>query len=398
MTEYLGKTINGYQLIESMFESEDSLVIKAFQPSMNQYVAFRMLKPHLLRDQAAVMRFNQAAELAKRMHHANILPVLDSGQAEGIVYSISPIIEGGTLQTNLGWYHDLDQALMLFQQIDAGMEYIHAQGYIHGNLRSSNTFLDAQRHPLLSDFGFAQPPSSMPNPYLSPEQIQGGAVDRRSDLYALGVLLYEVLVGELPPPGMVVSPRSRRPDLPEAIERLIFKAMAQNPDQRFQSVAEFQQEFQRAVQAPVPSVVTPVAPPAPGTISQSVSVEQSKGTNWIAIVLGVLLVIIICGGISLLVVPRILEGQKTEEVQQPPAVLPTQPPPERPTRPPLERPTQPPDEPTQEPPQAIQPLPTNEGSPGGPQLPDVCGSVGMISGIGILGITWKFNRRRRDRK
>ena len=100
---------------------------------------------------------------------------------------------------------------------------------------------------MLTDFGLPQRVGVPTNVYMSPEQVQGGAVDRRSDIYTLGVLLYEMLVGEPPPAGSVVSPRARRPDLPQDLEKVIFKAMAQNPDQRYQTAAEFSQALDEAL-------------------------------------------------------------------------------------------------------------------------------------------------------
>ena len=174
--------------------------------------------------------------------------------------------------------------LNLIGHITSALEYIHTQGYIHGNLKSSNTYLDFQRNPLLSGIGATLTSAAVPDAYVSPEQAQGSIVDKRSDVYALGVLVYELLVGETPPPGMVVSLRSKRPDLSESIERVILKAMAQNPDQRFQSAAEFQNALQIAVQSPLQAGAFPVTP-APA-VSQNVQVSQPKGTNWTAIILG----------------------------------------------------------------------------------------------------------------
>ena len=407
MSEFLGKTIGEYQLIETIDERGAALVYKGFQPSMNRYVAIKVLKPHAARDASSAQRFRQAAELTAQMQHPNILPVYDIGQTESTIYRVSAFAEGGTLRDHLASFQNTAQAVELMKQLTAALEYIHGQGYVHGNLKSSNVLLDAQRRPLISDFGLTQPAGGAPNPYLSPEQIQGGVVDRRTDVYAQGVLLYEMLVGETPPPGVVVSLRARRPDLPEAIERVVLKAMAQNPDQRFQSAAEFQAALEKAVAAPAQPPAparapAPVPTPAP-SVSQSVQVEQSKGTNWVAIALGALLVGVLCVAAAVLIVPRLQEDGEAQPTQPPVEVtaeIPTEAPPvEQPTTPP-EQPTEPPppEQPTEPPPEqpteeAPEQLPEDPDDSGG-GLPDLCGSTTLAGGMVILGGVMATRRRR----
>lgn len=381
MSEHIGKTIGGSQLIEMIAEDENTETLKGFQPSSNRYVAVTVLKPHAARDTANAQRFLQAAQLTTQMQHPNILPVYDSGQAEGLTYRVSPFMESGTLRDNLVWFQEVNAMLELNRQITAGLEYIHTQGYVYGNLKSSNIYLDAQRHPLLSNIGVTSTNGAAPDAYISPEQAQGGIVDKRSDVYALGVLLYEVLVGETPPPGLVVSLRAKRPDLPESIERVILKAMAQNPDQRFQSAAEFQVALQNAVLSPAqPEALPPTPAPA---VSQNVQVSQPKGTNWTAIILGVLLVTVICGGLFFLV-PRLMDGQGTDGIQ------PTaeQPLPEQPTVAPP--PEQPPEQPPEEPPAQ---LPEDPSDSPGNGLPDVCGSIGGVGGLAVAAVVLAKKRR-----
>jgi serine/threonine protein kinase len=277
------------------------------------------------------------------------------------------------------------------KQLTAALEYIHTRGYVHGNLKSSNVLLDAQRRPLISDFGLVQLAGGAPSPYMSPEQVQGGVVDLRSDVYAQGVLLYEMLVGEAPPPGVAVSLRGRRPDLPVSIERVVLKAMAQNPDRRFQSAAEFQAALEMAVappiQTPAPApepAPTPKATPAP-SVSQSVQVEQPKGANWAAIILGVILLGFL-GLALILILPRLGNGEETQPT--PPPVEVTV---EMPTQPPVEQPTQepPPEQPTAEVPEQLPEDPDDSG--GG--LPGICGSTALAGGMIILGGVFSVRRR-----
>jgi serine/threonine protein kinase len=404
MSEFLGNTIGEYQLIETIDESGAALVYRGFQPSMNRYVAIKVLKPHAARDAAGVQRFRQSAELTAQMQHPNILPVYDIGQTESTIYRVSALAEGGTLREDLAWFQDTAQAVELMKQLTAALEYIHARGYVHGNLKSTNVLLDAQRRPLISDFGLAQPAGGVPSPYMSPEQVQGGVVDRRTDVFAQGVLLYEMLAGEAPAPGVVVSLRGRRPDLPQTIERVVLKAMAQNPDQRFQSAAEFQAALEMAVAAPVQPPAPAPAPavtPTP-SVSQSVQVEQPKGTNWIAIVLGVLLIGVLCLAVIFVIRPSLQEEEEAQPTQPPVEVtaeIPTQEPPvEQPTAPP-EQPTTPPEQPPEQPPpeqlpeEAPEQLPEEPDDSGG-GLPGICGSTTLAGGIVFLGGAMATRRRR----
>ncbi len=384
MSELIGKTIDQYQLVEVIGEDDTAQVYKGFQPSMNRYVAVQVLKPDVIKDPAAVHQFIKQGELLAQMQHPNILPVYDSGQQEGVVYQVSRYAESGTLRDHLSWFYNLSDAQGLMDGLTSGLEYIHGQGYVHGNLKPSNIYLDEQRQPLLTDFGFPQQPSTPPTPYMSPEQAQGGAVDRCADVYALGVLLYEMLVGEAPLVGAVVSPRAKRPDLPEAVERVILKAMAQNPDQRFQTAGEFRAALDEALRpvAPTPQPQAQYQGPAPAP-SQA---PAEKGTNWLAIVLGGLLIVLFCVG-AYLIIPGIL-GDQEATPEAPPveatvAPPPTEIPPE-PTQPPVEQPTE-------EPPLAEQ-LPEE----GGGILDQICGgSAGLIISSVVLSGVFALRKRKK---
>ena len=383
MTDYIGRTIGEYQLIELLAEDEHTLQIKAFQPGEERYVNFTMLKPHAVKDGLFVQQFLNAAEIASKLGHPNILPVLDFGQQESTVFRVSPLTESGTVRDHRGWFYDLHNANQLLSQVIDGLAYIYTHGHIHGNLKSSNIFLNADLRPLLAGFGITQPPGHAENPYLSPEQIQGGVIDQRSDVYALGVLLYELLTGVTPPVGIVVKPSSMRQDLPPAVDQVVLKAMAQNPEQRFESPVDFRRALQIGVDHPdaAPAVSeAPPTPPAPG-VSQSVNVQQPpKRTNWTAIILGIVLVGVIIGGAFLILPPLFDDDGDAEVPTEPPVEQPTEPPVEQPTEPPVEQPP----EPTAEEPEI----------PGG--LPDFCYSIVGAAGLAVFGITAAAKKRQRE--
>jgi len=382
MTDQIGKSIGSYQLLELIGEDEHTLQIKAFQPGEERYVNFTMLKPHAVKDGLFVQQFLNAAEIASKLGHPNILPVLDFGQQESTVFRVSPLTESGTVRDHRGWFYDLHNANQLLSQVIDGLAYIYTHGHIHGNLKSSNIYLNADLRPLLAGFGITQPPGHAENPYLSPEQIQGGVIDQRSDVYALGVLLYELLTGVTPPVGIVVKPSSMRQDLPPAVDQVVLKAMAQNPEQRFESPVDFRRALQIGVDHPDAAPAVSEAPPTPAPgVSQSVNVQQPpKRTNWTAIILGIVLVGVIIGGAFLILPPLFDDDGDAEVPTEPPVEQPTEPPVEQPTEPPVEQPP----EPTAEEPEI----------PGG--LPDFCYSIVGAAGLAVFGITAAAKKRQRE--
>lgn len=387
MSELIGKTLGQYQIIELLDGTGEVSTYKGFQPNMNRYVAIKVLKSQ---DPAAVQAFTQQSELLAQIQHPNILPIVDSGQAEGLTYRVLRFMEGSTLRNHLFEYADLRKASGLIAGIVEGLEQIHAQGLVHGNLEPGNIYLDEGVRALLTDFGLPKAPGAPLTPYMSPEQTQGNIVDRRSDIYALGVLLYEMLIGETPPAGVVVSPRAKRPDLPEAVEKIILKAMAQNPDARFQSASEFRNALSASLQPVVPAQTSVPQQPVSQPAQPAPPPPAPKKTNWAAIILGIFVVILICGGIGLLIGWwNNQDGEVPVEPTAPPAeIVPTEAPPEatrepRPTRTP--RPTRDPGEPAPE-----NPIEPPEG---GAELPGICGSGGFAGGFFILGSFLMFRKQ-----
>ena len=382
MSNFVGKTIDQYQIVELIEDTGNAMIYKGFQPNMNRYVAVKVLKSQEI---ASVQRFTQQTELLAQIQHSNILSVIASGQAEGFAYRVFPYIEDGVLRDQLFRYADPRKAAGLMAGIVAGLEKIHAQGIVHSNLGSGNIYLGNGGVPYLTEFGLPKPPGAPLTAYMSPEQTQGGVVDRRTDVYALGVLLYEILVGETPPPGMVISPRSKRPDLPESVEKIIFKAMAQNPDARFQRAVDFQNALMAALQPVVPAQAT-VSPPEPEKQPSAPPPPPApQRTNWAAIILGVVLMIVICVGMVLLFS---WWSNRDDGIGVP-----------EPTTTAVEIiPTDEPPEPTQEPEATQEPEPTQEPEEPGepPELPEVCNSTGFIGGFILLGFVLSIHKNKRS--
>jgi serine/threonine protein kinase len=235
-------------LIDEIDESGSALVDQSFQPGINRYVTMEVLKPSAARDPATVERFARQGELVAQIQNPRILEGFETSQAEGTHYTAMRLAENYALREYRDWSLNPQAALALFREIVEGLELIHARGFVHGNLKPSNILLTAERLVLLTDFGLlVAPPVGMASPYLALEQVQGGSVDRRTDVYALGVPFFETLVGATPPGGVVVSANSCRAGLPLVMDQVIFKSVAQDPNQRYQSPLEFLNELHKVI-------------------------------------------------------------------------------------------------------------------------------------------------------
>jgi serine/threonine-protein kinase len=388
MAGLIGKTIGNYQLVEMLDDAGDVVVFKGVQVSTKRSVAIKAVNLDEVKDTTAVQRFTQHAELAARMQHPNILPVLDSGQVENVGYLVTPFMQNRSVADQRSSYTDSNQVLALVKALAPGLEYIYSRGSIHGNLQSKNIILDDNRQPLLTAFGVAFHPDTAPGPTNSPEQVQGGAVDQRTDIYALGVILYELLAGQVPTPGTTLNLQAVRPDLPPAVDQIILKATAQNPDQRFQNTGELLAAFTGALQpAGEPTPAPTPAPPPPQP-----QAPPKKGFNWTGFILGVLLVAVLCLG-AIVLGPMVMDALNPPTdpgVEAPTAEVPIV------EAPSAEPPTEaPPEEepPSEETPEITQPdLPID----GGGGLTEICNSLGLAGGI-VLGGGIMARKRRRTK-
>ncbi len=303
MADLIGKNLGPYQLIEFLARGDTAMVYKGFQPAMSRYVAIKVLPPSLARDEGLVRQFQRQAELMAQLEHRAILPVYDYARDEGLIYMVSRFAEGGSLAQHLADYRDLRRAVGVIQTLAEALDYVHARGLAHGNLRPSNVLLDGQRQPLLADFSFDADPalSRLGNVYISPEVAQGAPIDKRVDIYALGALLYEMLIGEAPPAGVAPTPRLKRPDLPPEVEKIILKAMAPYPDQRYETAGQMSQALEGVI---LPQTVPARAAEAeqaapPEELRFPAPAEKSDQTrNWLLVLIAVLAgAVIICGAL-----------------------------------------------------------------------------------------------------
>jgi hypothetical protein len=292
MPELVGKTLGPYRIVEQIGLGSMATVFKAYQPSMDRYVALKILSTHLAQDVTFVKRFRQEAKVIARLEHMCILPVYDHGEEDGYLYLVMRFIQAGTLKDRLEDAPlSLAEASQIVTQVGSALEYAHQMGVVHRDLKPSNVLVDPQGNCYLTDFGIAKMVEGtlgltgsgvLGTPhYMAPEQSQSQKVDHRADVYAMGVIIYEMVTGQLPfdaetPVAVALKhiteplplPRSIKPDLPEAVERVILKALAKSPADRFQSMRDLVAAFDRAVQT------APFAPSAPAT---PITLEEPEG-------------------------------------------------------------------------------------------------------------------------
>jgi serine/threonine protein kinase/ligand-binding sensor domain-containing protein len=270
---YVGKRLGPYQLVEQIGRGGMATIYKAYQASMDRYVAVKVLPSHFTEDETFVARFTQEARTLARLEHPHILPVYDYGEQEGITYLVMRFIDAGTLKdliTRQGAL-DLRDIARILSQVGRALDYAHSEGVVHRDIKPTNVLIDERGDAFLTDFGIAKLVAGTAQftatgavigtpAYMSPEQGMAEEVDHRSDIYSLGVVLYEMATGQVPfeaetPLAVLLKhvnaplpmPRHVRSSLPEAVERVILKAMAKSPEDRFPTARAMVNALQAAV-------------------------------------------------------------------------------------------------------------------------------------------------------
>jgi len=260
--------IGQYQIIEQIDKGGMATVYKAYQPNLERYVAIKVLTPDLAADKDFMTRFEREARAIARLRHRNILTIFDYGRQEDVCFLVMEYVSGGTLREHLGWPQDLTYAVNIISQVGDALAHAHRQAMVHRDVKPGNILMVEDDWPLLSDFGLAKmledslqltaSGASVGTPqYMSPEQARGQRVDRRSDIYSLGIVLYETVTGRPPfstnnPMAIILGhinelptpPHTLRSDLPEDMERVILKALAKSPADRYQQMEEFLADLQ----------------------------------------------------------------------------------------------------------------------------------------------------------
>jgi serine/threonine-protein kinase len=293
--ELIGKLVGGYEIIEIVGRGGMAVVYRAHQVSMNRKVALKVLPRHFLNDDTYLQRFHREVKIVSTLEHRSIVPVYDYGEYNGQPYIAMRYMAGGSLEDRLkNGAMSLEHILAILDQIAPALDFAHRKDILHRDLKPSNILLDDGGGAYITDFGIArilgetggtittQGVVGTPS-YMSPEQAQAKPMDGRSDVYALGVMLFEMATGRRPfesdtPYSIAVmqvtekppQPRRYNPALSAAIEQVILTALRKNPHERYANAAELVAALRQAHEDPAlfdtqPRVISQpeTPPPAP---------------------------------------------------------------------------------------------------------------------------------------
>ncbi|HEY2074178.1 MAG TPA: Stk1 family PASTA domain-containing Ser/Thr kinase [Gaiellaceae bacterium] len=266
----IGSLFDGrYQIVRKLGAGGMANVYLAEDQELGRRVAIKILNDRHANDEQFVERFRREAKNAAALSHPNIVSIYDRGEAEGTYYIAMEYLDGRSLKELILSRGDAPIAVVVeyARQILSALRFAHRHGIVHRDIKPHNVLVDGEGRVKVTDFGIARAGTSQMTEagsivgtaqYLSPEQARGGDVDQRSDLYSLGVLMYEMLTGEVPFSGDTpveiamkhlsqtpAPPSTKRPEIPRELDMVVMRSLAKAPDDRYQSADEMEADLDR---------------------------------------------------------------------------------------------------------------------------------------------------------
>lgn len=313
----IGKRIGVFEVQERLGQGAMAIVYKAYEPSINRHVALKVIRLDEGEQEEFKQRFAREAEMIAKLEHIHILPIYAYGINDELAYLAMRWLKGGSLSETLKRGSiPFERTAAIFSQVAQGLAFAHSKGIIHRDLKPSNIMMDDGGNAYLTDFGLAKLTEGSGEltrsgtivgtpAYMSPEQLRGETLDHRSDIYSLGVILYNMVAGRLPfdtnsadlvsiiyqhlekPP---TSPREFNPNTPPEVEAVIMKALQKDRDARYKTATEMAQALNIAVGLPAGSS-THLQPATPLNVGKLASTKKMQPW-YLAAAGGILMVLI----------------------------------------------------------------------------------------------------------
>jgi serine/threonine protein kinase len=312
MPDLSGISIDRYHIIEPLGQGGMANVYKAYDTRLERNVAIKFIRrdafsPDVL--DMVLKRFDREAKSLAKLTHPNIVGIIDYGEYEGSPYLVMPYLQGGTLKQYLGTPMSIEKAASLLEPVADALAFAHQKGIVHRDVKPANILITEGGKPMLTDFGIARLLESgdgatltgtgmgVGTPeYMSPEQAMGREVDGRTDIYSLGIVLFELVTGRKPytadtPMAVVLKqtteplprPSSIVPGITDTVEQILYKSLAKDPKDRYQSMTEFSEALSKfskwEAQLPTQPAM-PVVPESPEenlpTVQEDISAVRAE--------------------------------------------------------------------------------------------------------------------------
>jgi serine/threonine protein kinase/tetratricopeptide (TPR) repeat protein len=274
MQDLSGRKLGNYELRERLGRGGMAEVYKAYQSGMDRFVAVKVMLGHLASDESFIERFKREAQAVGKLRHPHIVQIFDFGIENDVYFMAMEFIQGRTLKDYMHQHKRLpvQEALHIMRQLADGLDYAHKAGMIHRDLKPANVMFinEEKQEVVVTDFGIARimgaagltgTGMAVGTPaYMSPEAGRGEQTDERADIYALGIMLYEMVTGQTPydadtPLAVIMkhinAPLPTRKDfgdiIPESVEKLVLKCIAKEPEDRFASSGDFRDAIDKVI-------------------------------------------------------------------------------------------------------------------------------------------------------